>query len=374
MHTSAGFRTPTLITDNGYQSVNPEKMSKSRGTFIKASTYLTHLNPEYLRYYFAAKLGSAPDDLDLNLEDFVQRVNSDVVGKVINIASRCAGFINKGFGGSLAGRNAEAELTTQFQNAASEISRLYENRDFGKAMRLIMALADKANQYIADKQPWVLAKDDRQSPQVQDICSVGLNLFRLLVIYLKPVLPAMAKDVEAFLQIEPLQWSDAESLLTDHAIGPFKALMTRVEKDKVDAMVEDSKESMGNNEPKTDSPLSREPLATEIEFADFAKVDLRIVKIIDARHVEGADKLLQLELDLGLDAQGMQVTRTVFSGIKSAYDPESLKGKMTVMVANLKPRKMKFGISEGMILAAGDGKDIYLLQPFPGAEAGMKIT
>ena len=378
---TSGFRTPTGISVNGFLTVNGQKMSKSRGTFIMAETYKQFLNPEYLRYYFAGKLGSNPDDLDLNLEDFVQRVNSDVVGKVVNIASRCAGFINKGFAGKLSAEISEPELIRECQQAASEIAELYEKREFAKAIRLIMSLADKANQYIAEKTPWVIAKENPQSTEVQDICSTGLNLFRLLVIYLKPVLPGLAKQVEEFLNVAALQWQDVESLLSDHQINPFKPLMTRVESSKVDAMVEASKDSLNtenssaeNTTTKVDSPLANDPISEEIEFPDFAKVDLRIAKIIRAEQVEGADKLLKITLDLGLNAAGEQQIRTVFSGIKSAYEPEQLNGMYTVLVANLKPRKMKFGLSEGMILAAGEGKDIYLLEPHAGAQAGLRIT
>jgi len=378
---TSGFRTPTGISVNGFLTVNGQKMSKSRGTFIMAETYKKFLNPEYLRYYFAGKLSSNPDDLDLNLEDFVQRVNSDVVGKVVNIASRCAGFINKGFEGKLSANASEPELIAECQKAAEEIAELYENREFAKAIRLIMSLADKANQYIAEKTPWVIAKENPQSSEVQDICSTGLNLFRLLVIYLKPVLPGLAKQVEEFLNVPELQWQDVESLLIDHQINPFKPLMTRVESSKVDAMVEASKDSLNAEESssssegdKINSPLANDPISEEIEFPDFAKVDLRIAKILQAEYVEGADKLLQITLDLGLNADGEQQVRTVFSGIKSAYEPEQLNGMYTVLVANLKPRKMKFGLSEGMILAAGEGKDIYLLEPHEGAQAGLRIT
>ncbi|MDC1435926.1 methionine--tRNA ligase [Gammaproteobacteria bacterium] len=378
---TSGFRTPTGISVNGFLTVNGQKMSKSRGTFIMAATYKQFLNPEYLRYYFAGKLGSNPDDLDLNLEDFVQRVNSDVVGKVVNIASRCAGFINKGFAGKLSAEISEPELTTECQQAAAEIADLYEKREFAKAIRVIMSLADKANQYIAEKTPWVIAKENPQSIEVQNICSTGLNLFRLLVIYLKPVLPDLSKQVEEFLNVPALQWQDVESLLINHQINPFKPLMTRVEISKVDAMVEASKDSLNsedstseNESDKVNSPLAKDPISEEIEFPDFAKVDLRIAQIVKAEYVEGADKLLKIVLDLGLNAEGEQQIRTVFSGIKSAYEPERLNGMFTVLVANLKPRKMKFGVSEGMILAAGEGKDIYLLEPHKGAQAGSRIT
>lgn len=373
---ASGFRKPTRISVNGFITINGQKMSKSRGTFIMADTYFKHLNPEYLRYYFAAKLGPNPDDLDLNLEDFALRVNADLVGKVVNIASRCAGFINKGFEGSLSATDSEPALTAEFLSAATEIAEHYDARDFGKAMRTIMALADKANAWIAEKQPWVLAKAAPQSTEVQNICSVGLNLFRLLMIYLKPVLPAMARQVEQFLQVAPLQWTDAGNLLLGHKIGVFSPLMTRVDPAAVAAMIDASKDSLAAAQEKKviDSPLAKEPIAAEIEFPDFAKVDLRVAKVLTAQHVEGADKLLQLTLDLGLDAEGKSVTRNVFSGIKSAYKPEDLDGKSVVLVANLKARKMKFGWSEGMILAAGDGKDIFLIAPHEGAIPGTRVT
>lgn len=375
---TAGFRKPDLISVNGFLTVNGQKMSKSRGTFIMAETYLNHLNPEYLRYYFAAKLGNTPEDLDLNLDDFVQRVNSDVVGKVVNLASRSAGFISKNFSGQLGDSLEVPALLEEFQAAGDEVAALYENREFSKAVRQIMALADKANQYIAERQPWVIAKENRQSPDVQAICTTGINLFRILVIYLKPILPEIAEKVESFLKVDPLQWQDSTSLLTNHAIDKFKPLMTRVETDKVDQMIDASKESLSTGEspaaPVDDSPLGKDPISEEIEFPDFAKVDLRVVKILNAVHVEGADKLLKLTLSLGQDSDGEEITRTVFSGIKAAYEPEKLVGMHTVMVANLKPRKMKFGLSEGMILASGAGNEVYLLEPHAGAVPGMRIT
>jgi methionyl-tRNA synthetase len=378
MLTTAGFRTPTGISVNGFLTINGQKMSKSRGTFIMADTYFQHLNPEYLRYYFAAKLGSNPDDLDLNLEDFALRVNADLVGKVVNIASRCAGFITRNFGGQLANLDSDPALCAEFQLAAADIAACYDAREFGKAMRAIMALADKANSWIAEKQPWALAKAAPQSPDVQNICTVGINLFRLLVIYLKPVLPVLAAQVEDFLKVSPLVWEDTHHLLSGHAIGAFTPLMTRVDPDKVAAMMAASEGSMGGTAAEAanavDAPLARTPLAPEIEFPDFAKVDLRIALIKQAEHVAGADKLLKLTLDLGLDADGKPSTRTVFSGIKSAYKPEDLNGKYCVLVANLKARKMKFGLSEGMILAAGDGQDIYLIAPHEGATPGTRVT
>jgi methionyl-tRNA synthetase len=373
---TAGFRLPTSISVNGFLTVNGQKMSKSRGTFIMASSWFEHLDPEALRYYFAAKLSSTPDDLDLNLEDFTLRVNADLVGKVVNIASRCAGFINKHFNGTLAADNCEPALVLEFQNSAEEIAGLYDAREFGKAMRLIMALADKANAWIAQQQPWTLSKANADDPQVQAICSTGLNLFRLLLVYLKPVLPGMAVNVEQFLNVPPLQWQDAQQLLLSHQINAFEPLMTRMDPENIAAMVEASKDSLAPQQATAtpDTPLAKEPLAAEIEFPDFAKVDLRVVQIIHAEHVEGADKLLKLTLSLGTDAAGKEMQRTVFSGIKSAYKPEDLIGQHTVLVANLKSRKMKFGLSEGMILAAGDGKDIYLIAPHAGAQPGTRVT
>jgi len=375
---SAGFRTPSAVYVHGFLTVDGKKMSKSRGTFINARTYLQHLNPEYLRYYLAAKMSDGVDDLDLNLEDFVQRVNSDLVGKVVNIASRCAGFINKGFAGQLAAEVSEAELVGDFQAASESIASLYEQREYSKAIRETMALADRANQYINDKQPWVLAKQDAKDPQVQAVCSTGLNLFRLLVIYLKPVLPVLAEKAESFLKVDSLSWQDSQSVLTGTSIDKFKPLLQRVEMDKVQAMVDATREEVSQQSAVAATAPSSEDklqLEGEIEIDDFFKVDLRIVRIVNAEHVEGADKLLKLELELGQDGNGTAITRTVFSGIKSAYSPEQLIGRLTVMVANLKPRKMKFGLSEGMVLAAGPGgKEIWLLEPDSGAQPGMRVT
>jgi len=382
MLTSAEYRTPTAVYTHGFLTVDGTKMSKSRGTFVNASTYLEHLDPEYLRYYLAAKLNASIDDLDLNLEDFAQRVNSDLVGKVVNIASRCAGFVNKGFAGQLASEPDNRALLEEMQNARGEISDFYQQREYGKAVRAIMALADKANQYINDKQPWVIAKEDKTSTELQAICSTGINAFRLLMIYLKPVLPAMAEKAEQFLGVDPLRWDDLESLLIEHPINKFKPLMTRVEMDKVKAMINQTQEAyeakqnaaaeQANASQQQEDESGFEPV---IEFADFAKIDLRLALITGAEHVEGADKLLRITLDVGKDKNGAPIERTVLSGIKSAYSPEQLVGKLTVLVANLAPRKMKFGTSEGMILAAGPGgSDIWLLEPHEGAQAGMRVT
>ena len=367
MLSSAQFRTPTKVCVHGFLTVNGKKMSKSRGTFINASSYLEHLNPEYLRYYFAAKLTAGVDDLDLNMDDFVGRVNSDLVGKVVNIASRTAKFVQKS-GGVLA-PNPEPELWAKFVEAGDAIAALYEAREFSKAMRDIMALADIANEYIAAKAPWSLAKQAGTEAEVLAICSLGINMFRALLTYLKPVLPALTAEAEAFLG-ETLSWDTTLSYRAGETINEFKPLLTRIDPKAVAAMIEANKqpESAQEDSAKASGPLADEPLAAEINFDDFAKVDLRIALIKDAQHVEGADKLLQLTLDIGGE------TRNVFSGIKSAYKPEDLIGKLTVMVANLAPRKMKFGMSEGMVLAAGPGKkEIYLLEPHAGAKPGQRV-
>ena len=362
----AQFRTPTKVCVHGFLTVDGKKMSKSRGTFINARTYLEHLKPEYLRYYYASKLGNTVDDIDLNLEDFIQRVNSDLVGKVVNIASRTAKFVQKS-GGTLSKNIDNEDLWQKFVNANETIAELYENREFNKAMREIMALADAANEYIAEQAPWSLSKQEGNEQKVLDICSLGINCFKVIMTYLKPVLPETAKAAEAFLNTE-LNWPNDIAFLGEHAINKFKPLMTRIEQDKVDALVEASIEEAPTAEPEADSWLNKDPIASEIEFNDFAKVDLRIALIANAEHVDGADKLLRLTLDLGGE------TRNVFAGIKSAYQPEALIGKHTVMVANLKPRKMKFGMSEGMVLAAGPGKDeLYILEPNEGAQPGMRV-
>ena len=367
--TGAGFRKPTAVHCHGFLTVDGQKMSKSRGTFIKARTYLNHLRPEYLRYYFATKLSDGVDDLDLNFEDFLQRVNSDLVGKLVNIASRSAGFITRRFGGRLADRLAEPELYAEFVATADSIAQAYEKREFGRAMREIMALADRANQYIDEKKPWTLAKQPGAEAEVQAVCSLGLNLFRVLTLYLKPVLPGLATQVEQFLQIPPLRWSDIDHPLLGHAIAEFKPLMQRVEMAQIAAIIEESKEGApsGEETPAPSGPLIDDPIGPVITIEDFAKVDLRVARIVKAEAVAGADKLLRLELDLGGE------TRQVFAGIKSAYPPEALQDRLTVLVANLTPRKMRFGVSEGMVLAAGGGGGIYLLGPDTGAEPGMRV-
>ncbi len=366
---SANFRTPNKVCVHGFLTVNGKKMSKSRGTFINARTYLEHLDPEYLRYYFAAKLSASVEDLDLNLDDFAQRVNSDLVGKVVNIASRCARFITSGHDGLLAPTVSNTELWQQAVAAGEAIAAHYEARNFGKAIREIMAIADAANEYIATQEPWKLAKESGRETEVQDVCSLAINLFRILMIYLKPVLPAMADQAQDFLNDE-LRWDTPIKPLCNHPINAFKPMMKRVEKDRIDAMVTASREELAA--PAVIDNVKSEPLAAEINFDDFMKVDLRVARIVSASHVEGAGKLLQLTLDIGGE------TRNVFSGIKSAYRPEDLEGRLTIMVANLQPRKMRFGLSEGMVLAAGDGSGdnggIYLLAPDSGALPGQRVT
>lgn len=373
----AGLRKPTAVFAHGFVTVNGAKMSKSRGTFIKARTYLDHLNPEYLRYYFASKLSSGITDLDLNLDDFIQKVNADLVGKVVNIASRCASFITKRFDGKLSDTVAEPALLAEFTAAGGSIAESFEKREFARAIRDIMALADKANQYIDSKAPWVLVKDDSQQKLAHDVCTMGINLFRVLMHYLKPVLPVMAEEAELFLNSK-LSWDSYQQPLLNHAVNPFKALMQRVEPTKVAAMVDASKENLAPTSQPTaikvpEAPAitsaEREPIADTISIDDFAKIDLRVARIVKASPVEGADKLVQLQLDIGAGE-----IRQVFAGIKQAYEPASLEGRLTVMVANLAPRKMRFGMSEGMVLAAGPGgSDLFILSPDDGAEPGMRV-
>ena len=371
----AGYRKPTAVYCHGFLTVDGQKMSKSRGTFIKARTYLEHLNPEYLRYYFAAKLSSGVDDIDLNLEDFSARVNSDLVGKVVNIASRCAGFINKSFDARLAVSVTDNSLSEQAVAAADSIATAFEKREYSRAMREIMALADKANQYIDEKQPWVMIKDVEHHADVHQTCTIGINCFRQLIIMLKPVLPKVAEQAEAFLNVEPLIWADLSNDLLDHPINQFKPLMTRIDKMLIERMVEASKEAAVEEKKLTaQTPVnpklpSIEPIADEINYDDFAKLDLRVAHIIEAKFVEKSNKLLQLTLDIGSE------TRNVFAGISSAYKPEQLIGKQVIMVANLAPRKMRFGVSEGMVLCAGSDDDgLFVLHPDNGAKPGMRVS
>jgi methionyl-tRNA synthetase len=380
----AGYRKPTGVNIHGFVTVNGAKMSKSKGTFIKARTYLDHLNPEYLRYYFASKLNDSVTDIDLNFEDFTQKVNSDLVGKVVNIASRCASFITKKFDSKLSDNILDPALLNEFSAASDSIAQHFESRQYHHAIREIMALADKANQFIDTQAPWVTIKDPQLQQHTHDVCSMGIHMFRVLSIYLSPVLPDLSLKAQEFLN-DRFVWGSAQTTLTGHSINKFKAMLQRVDSDKVAAMVDASKEHLAVTEDaskkvkttkkteKSAKPGNKsdndDEIAPMIQFDDFAKVDLRIAKIVSADHVEGADKLLCLQLDIGTET-----TRQVFAGIKSAYAPEDLAGKLTVMVANLAPRKMRFGMSEGMVLAAGPGGDeLYILEPHAGAQPGMRV-
>ena len=370
----SGFRKPTRLFAHGFLTVNGQKMSKSRGTFITARTYLRHLNAEYLRYYFAAKLGSGVHDLDLNLEDFAQRVNADLVGKLVNIASRCAGFIEKRFAGELSETLAAPALYRKFTAQGAQIAELYEKREYARVVREIMALADEANQYIDQQKPWLLAKQTGQAEQVQMICTMGINLFRLLTAYLKPILPRMAQQAENFLNLPAQGWDDASRPLLNHTIHAFTPLMTRVDRTHVERMIEQSQETLtqagagGMGKPHAAPTVAAEPIAETIDYEQFAQIDLRIARITEARPVEGADRLLHLMLDIGSER------REVFANLKTAYEPADLEGRLTVVVANLKPRKMRFGVSQGMVLAAGPGgKELWLLEPDAGAKPGMRV-
>ncbi len=352
----AGFRRPTDVYSHGFLTVNGKKMSKSRGTFIMARTYLDHLNPEYLRYYYAAKLNEKIEDLDLNLEDFVQRINSDLVGKVVNIASRCAKFVSNRFEGKLSTELDHPELYQEMADALSSISESYENRAFSKAMREIMALADKANQYINDAQPWVIAKDPEQTERLHNVCTQGINMFRTLVYYLAPVVPDLARRSGEFLNDSIDQLENVQTPLLNHQISPYVHLMTRIQQKDVQAMIDQSMEKEAPPDTSHDNNISIE---------DFAKIDLRTALIIEASDVEDSNKLIRLKVDLGTE------TRQVFAGIKGFYSPEELVGRKVVVVRNLKPRKMKFGTSEGMILAAGDDDGLWLIDP--GEQVGLGV-
>jgi len=379
----AGFRTPTRVHTHGFVTVDGTKMSKSRGTFINAATYLRHLQPEYLRYYFAAKLNGTIDDIDVNLEDFVARVNADLVGKIVNIASRCAGFITRQFEGTLASALPDPDLWQRFRDAADTIAERYERGDTARAVREITGLADLANQYIAEQAPWALAKDPARRDDVQAVCTQGIELFRLLMIYLKPILPALSEASERFLNVQPLTWTDLDAPLCSRRLNAFEPLIARMDMTAVQQMIEDSRAtaepaaapaapaapagtaSAANQPPSAANVAPAEP---QISIEDFAKIELRVASIVAAETVDGADRLLRLTLDLG-DSR-----RQVFAGIRSAYQPDQLVGRLTVVVANLAPRKMRFGISEGMVLAAGPGgEEIFLLSPDPGARPGMIV-
>ena len=360
----AGYRTPTAVYAHGFLTVDGTKMSKSRGTFIMARTYLNQLNPDYLRYYFCAKLGAGTGDIDLNLDDFILRVNSDLVGKVVNIASRCAAFIQRNFDGKLAGSLHDPGQYEQFLEKGKSIAADFESRNYQSAIRSIMALADVANRYIDEHKPWQMVKHAGSEAEVQGICTQGINLFRVLITYLAPTIPFTAKKAAAFLGQPVDQWADLDQPLLGVAINTFEPLITRIDPLKVKAMVEESTDSL---KPSADG--NKLKLAEEIGIEDFLKVDLRIARIIKAEYVPEAKKLLQLTLDIDGEI------RNVFAGIKSAYEPADLEGRLTVMVANLKPRKMRFGVSEGMVLAAGPGgSDLFILSPDDGAEPGQRVT
>ena len=371
----AGFNLPTKVHIHGFLTVDGRKMSKRDGTFVRAATYLNHLDPEYLRYFYCSKLGNGVDDLDLNLEDFIAKVNSDLVGKVVNLASRTAKFISEI--GLSAVYPDDGGLFESAAAAGDQIADAYENCEFNKAMRLIMELADQANPFVENSQPWVLRKDPEKQQELQDVCTVALNLFRQLVVYLSPVLPELTGKANVLFGVEISNWSDSQSPITGSQISKFKHMMQRVEIKDVEAMIDETKDeaaaeetqSAANEYQDSDQPLKDEPLAEECTIDDFVKVDLRVARIVAAQHVEGADRLLQLTLSLGGDE-----TRNVFAGIKSAYEPEELIGRLVVCVANLQPRKMRFGVSEGMITAAGPGgSDVFLLAPDSGAQPGQRV-
>ena len=373
----AGYRKPTGVFCHGFLTVEHLKMSKSRGTSVTVATWLKHLEPEYLRYYYASKLTGSVVDLNMNFDDFVTRVNADLVGKVVNIASRCAGFISKRFDGQLSATYPEDQVNAyaHFTSARLIIMQYYEQREYGKAMREIMQLAEHANTYINDAEPWVKIKDPEQAEAVQQICTVGLNYFRIIVTYLSPVLPALASKTEQFLNTS-LTLESLDQPLLDHAINRYQPMMTRVDPVQIEKIQEETRESgaaaaaISSNSaaPASTGATPMEPLKPEIDIDDFNKVDLRVALITDAKAVEGADKLVELTLDIGLES------RTVFAGIKSAYSPADLIGRRTVMVANLKPRKMRFGLSSGMVLAAGPGgSDLFILTPDEGSTPGMRV-
>ncbi|OOF69632.1 methionine--tRNA ligase [Rodentibacter caecimuris] len=368
----SGYRKPTNIFAHGYVTVDGAKMSKSRGTFIQASTYLNHLDPECLRYYYAAKLNERIEDLDFNLEDFVQRVNTDIVNKFVNLASRNAGFIQKRFDGKLAAKLADQALFDEFIEKSTQIANFYEGREYSKAIREIMLLVDKANKYIDDKAPWILAKEEGREAELQGICSMGIELFRILMSYLKPVLPKLAERAETFLQTE-LCWDNLAQPLLSHQIAPFKSLFSRLEKKQIDAVIEETKalftETVQKMVKKPTALSAIEPIADSITIEDFAKLDMRVAKVLKCEVVPESNKLLRFELDLG------DHTRQVFSGIKAAYpEPQKLEGMFVIIVANLASRKMKFGLSEGMILSAGSGgEDLFLLSADVGVTAGMQV-
>ncbi|SFH54948.1 methionine--tRNA ligase [Planctomicrobium piriforme] len=373
---TAGHSLPTKVHIHGFLTVDGEKMSKSKGTFVQAATYAKHLDPSYLRYFYASKLSNRVDDIDLNFEEFKTKVDSDLVGKVVNIASRCAKFVAKQ---SLAAAYPDdGGLFAQAAAVGEKIAELYESCDYNAAMREVMVLADRANQYIEAKEPWKVAKDPARSEELRDICTVGLNLFRQLAFYLAPVLPELKRQTEALLNSPITSWNDAQTPLTGTAVSEYQHMLKRVDPKQVEKMIEESKDSAApasapepaspwNDGPE---PLLKEPLTGEhCTIDDFMKIDMRVARVVEAGHVEGADKLIQLKLSLG----GTE-TRNVFAGIKSCYKPEDLVGRLVICCSNLAPRKMRFGVSEGMVLACGPGgKEIFLLNPDDGAKPGMRV-
>ena len=361
-----GYREPSQIAVHGYLGVNGQKMSKSRGTFIKARTYLNHLPPEALRFYFASKLTSSVDDIDFNLNEFRQKVNSDIVGKVVNLASRAASFINKNFDNQLSVELADPALLKNFANASDEIAEAYESRDYARAIRLIMNLADQANQFFDQEKPWAKMKVEGESARVHAVCSQSLNHFRQLLIYLKPVMPALAEAAEQFLMTTNVVWSDAQYALLNHTIRTYQPLYQRIEESSIMSLEQEMK--VQAEAVKAPEPVNEEN--PHISIDDFMKVDLRIARIVNAEEVPEANKLLKLQLDIGEEKP-----RQVFAGIKSSFKPEDLIGKFTVMVANLAPRKMRFGMSEGMVIVASkpDGDQLYLIEPQAGADPGMRV-
>jgi len=395
MLSGAGYRKPSALFVHGHLTVDGEKMSKRRGTFIPAATFAKHLDPDYLRYYYASKLVARIEDMDLNFADFVAKVNSDLVGKLVNIASRCAGFVERLGGGKLADRLPDERLYAEFASAAATIASDFEQREYSRAVRRIMALADRANQYIDEKKPWLAAKDPRAAAEVVGVCTQGMNLFRALVIYLKPILPAVAERAEKLLAAGELKWDDVTAPLLGCKIARFEPLLQRVELATLEKIVAETRAQIEGASPapaaagRADgsstraatptttsnasapaaAPKSGDGAAAEIDLTQFAQTDLRVARVLEASHVDGADKLLKLTLDVG-DSK-----RTVFAGIRSGYEPQALVGKLVILVANLKPRKMRFGVSEGMVLAAsGDGGGPFLLSPDSGAEPGMKVS
>jgi len=375
MLTGADFRPPDGVYCHGFLTVDGQKMSKSRGTFIKARTYLDHLGPEYLRYYFAAKLTGRVEDIDLNLDDFVTRVNADLVGKLVNIASRCAGFITKRFEGRLAAELPEPALYQDFIDAGETIAEHYEQRDFARAMREIMELADRANAWIDERRPWVAANEAGREAEVQAVATQGLNLFRVLMAYLKPVLPRTAEHAEAFLQCQALDWPGVRTPLLDHTIARFRPLITRIDRKTIDAMLEQAKSDLAaaasgqpNDSMQASSDAAGESGDDTISIDDFRRVDLRVARVVAAHTIEGADKLLRLELDLG------GPRRSVLAGVRPAYAAADVTGRLVIVVANLAPRRMRFGTSEGMVLATGEGEAIRLIAPATGAQPGDRVT